>query len=443
MVFMKVLIISHAFHPTVSPRAIRWVHISREWAGKGHEVDVVTARTPGSEARENSYGVEIHRVGNARSERWRERFKEKRFQSGTGEDRGDATGRAAARKSAAGTLAALLMWIRAQTWKKLWWPDSSCLWYFPARKKALQLLHRKNHDALISVSLPFTGHWAALYAKERYPAGRWLADSGDPFCFLDKPEANNGRLYARKNLLAEKRVFERADALAVTTPETRERYDDLFPGYRSKIHVIPPLLAPQEVDGGANSPFPAENALRLVYIGRLYRDNRNPGFLLSLFEKLVASHPRDRLELHFFGSIGDCAALFERYRSSLNKRIFIHGTVGHEVALRAMNEADILVNIGNVNSYQLPSKVVEYAGTGKPVLNLAGHPGDSSASFFAEYPSCMSLYRKDGGVAREQVEAAGDFIARRRTLPAEELDRFLAPFRAEQVAARYEELIRG
>ncbi len=438
---MKFLIISHAYDPTVSPRAIRWAQIAVEWVGKGHEVDVVTSRKPGLAGKEMLNGVGVHRVGNAASEVWRERVKERnigRFP----EKRQDVSSRKATPfRGAAETGLSLLLWIRRHTWKQLWWPDSSCLWYFPARKKAERLLRGKDYDAMITVSLPFTGHLVGLHLKRRFPACRWIADSGDPFCYLDKPVANNQRLYARKNYSVENEVFHFADSVTVTTTETSQRYASLFPEFANKLHVIPPLLTSSSAEGRKSTLFADNNAIRLVYIGRVYRENRNPEFLLELFHRLLASPIGDRLELHFFGPAGDCADILEHYKLLFINKIHLHGNVGHATALQAMEEADILVNIGNANSYQLPSKVVEYARTGKPVLNLAAHAADSSASFFADYPASLSLVRHSVEVAPEQVEAALDLISRRHTIPVEVLENFLAPYRVGQVAQRYEDII--
>lgn len=438
---VKFLIISHAYDPTVSPRAIRWAQIAVEWVGKGHEVDVVTSRKPELAGKEKLNGVGVHRVGNAASEMWRDRVKERNIERFPEKRPAASSKKAKHFSGAAKKSLSLLLWIRRHTWKQLWWPDSSCLWYFPARKKAERLLRGKDYDAMITVSLPFTGHLVGLHLKRRFPARPWIADSGDPFCYLDKPVANNQRLYARKNYSVESDVFHLADSVTVTTAETSQRYANLFPECVNKLRVIPPLLTSSNAEGKKSTLFAGDGAIRLVYIGRVYRENRNPEFLLELFHRLLASRLGERLELHFFGPAGDCAEILENYKILYGNKLHLHGNVGHATALQAMEEADILVNIGNANSYQLPSKVVEYARTGKPVLNLAAHAADSSASFFADYPACLNLVRRSNEVAPEHVEAVLDFISKRHTTPAEVLENFLAPFRVDRVAQRYEDII--
>ena len=73
-------------------------------------------------------------------------------------------------------------------------------------------------------------------------------------------------------------------------------------------------------------------------------------------------------------------------RPSLTNRVFSHPRTSHKTAVQAMFEADILVNIGNSTSYQLPSKIIEYMATGKPILNLTTIKNDTSSKKLHNYP---------------------------------------------------------
>jgi len=60
----------------------------------------------------------------------------------------------------------------------------------------------------------------------------------------------------------------------------------------------------------------------------------------------------------------------------------VHGFQSRETARQAMTRMDVLVNVGNSTTWQLPSKVVEYYASGKPVLHLAVVKGDAFEQFF-------------------------------------------------------------
>jgi hypothetical protein len=118
----------------------------------------------------------------------------------------------------------------------------------------------------------------------------------------------------------------------------------------------------------------------------------------------------DKLEMHFFGNINDCTDSFELYKDLLNKKIFLHGLVNHDIALQAMNEADFLINIGNNTSYQLPSKVVEYASTGKPIINIVKSDKDSTINFFKKYPASLCLVENETKVDSNYISKITEFI---------------------------------
>ena len=66
-------------------------------------------------------------------------------------------------------------------------------------------------------------------------------------------------------------------------------------------------------------------------------------------------------------------------KPSLHKFIDI---VPRDEAIKTMvNEIHILLSIGNLNKYQMPSKVIEYLSLGKPVLHFAEIEDDPLYNF--------------------------------------------------------------
>ncbi|MBF7081425.1 glycosyltransferase [Desulfallas sp. Bu1-1] len=432
-----VLIITYSYAPAITPRAFRWAAIAEHWAGQGHHVDIVCAWMPGLPREEILNGVHIYRVGSTVSEVLRSRFGKP--------DAHPQTGRGKLTKGiiSASLLrpASLAKWIHDRTWKKIYWPDYACLWYFPALKKVQQLVLKNRYDNLISVSHPFTGHLVGLGLKKKYPQLRWVVDIGDPFCFLEETPANNHQLYKSLNYSIERNIFRHADAVAVTTEPALEKYAGLFPESAGKIRVIPPLLSLVEDYAIENTRFPGDHKIRLAFIGTLYKTIRNPGFLLLLFEKLLQTHLADRLELHFLGDINNCRDCFKPYKTLLGTRIFLHSPVTHDKALEAMKNADVLVNIGNSTPYQLPSKLVEYASTGKSILNLAKTANDSSTAFLKSYSASLCLLENTTTLDANQLVNLIEFIEYPPQIDRLTLRRRLASFRIEVIAAAYEGLL--
>lgn len=423
-----ILMVSFEYWPALSARSFRWTALAERWASEGREVQVVCARSPDRPVFETVRGVHVHRVGPA----WMESLRSAARPAG-GRAESD---RGVIRRAAAAAARAI--------WHALYWPDTSCSWYFAARARARELIATGAPRALVTVSPTFTA--VAVGRSLARGPGRtfhWMIDLGDPFSFAEEAPPNNFRLYRGLNARFERSCFAEADSISVTTPETRERYAALFPESAAKIAVIPPLVESPEVGGSAAQP-PGSGRRRLVFLGRLYPAIRRPDYLLSLFASLAEAPGGERYELHFFGDSWQCEADFAPYRRRLEKSLFVHGPVPRARAIAEMRSADVLVNIGNDTRYQLPSKIVEYAMTGRPILNIVPHSDDSSARFLAPYPARLTLAARPGGPLPEDVERLREFLER----PAEEIPQaalraWLAPYTLPEISARYDALLSG
>jgi glycosyltransferase involved in cell wall biosynthesis len=437
MITNKILIISYIYYPIISPRAFRWTAIAEYWARKGHSIDVICAWKPGLSKDEIINEVQLHRVGGIVVESLKSLVKENNRRKDTSMKSFEVEVSYNIRSKTVN----LIKRTSDYTWKKLYWPDYACLWYFSATSKAKKLLKKRQYDCIISVSHPFTGHLVGLNLKDKYPQTKWVVDIGDPFSFLDETPNNNNKLYYMLNNKYEGKVFEKADAISVTTEPTLKKYAQIFPGNASKISVIPPLLS-QEIDCDySDSVFSGKEKIRLVFIGSLFKTIRSPEYLLRLFNKLLEKEIGDKLELHFFGGIKDCQSLFDKYQLLLGNKIFLHGKVSKDKANQAMKEASILINIGNNTSYQLPSKVVDYASTGKPVLNIAKSSSDSSSIFFSSYSPALSLWENNNYLDLTTINLVAEFIKTKPVVDPKTIEAWLEHFKIDKIADSYSSVI--
>jgi glycosyltransferase involved in cell wall biosynthesis len=434
----RILILTYRYAPALHPRAFRWSAIAEHWAGKGHRVDVVTIRTPGLPREEKRNGVSLHRVGGAVIENLKARVRRPagdRAEPRGGVERGNTWGGAGSGWSN------LAEWASDRVWKRVRWPDYAATWYFPAVKEGRRLLREGGFDGLVTVSDPFTAHLAGLSLKRDFPGVSWAVDIGDPFSFQEVTPVNNPYLYRRLNFRTEGKVFALAEAVAVTNQRMLREYAERFPGCADRIRVIPPLLSLEGTDAAREQAFPGDSRIRLVFVGTLYLAVRSPEFLLGLYERLRRTRLGDRLELHIFGNLNDCEPCFQPFESLRGRAIFLHGIVDRPKVLRAMMDASALVHIGNATTYQLPSKVVEYASTGKPILNLVTTLEDSASSFLGDYPALLEVPASGGFPADSKVEEVVRFLEHPPPVDARFLAEWLAGFRVETLASAYENLL--
>lgn len=434
----SVLIVSFSYWPAANARSFRWTALAEDWARRGMRVVVVCAWTPGAAEREMVNGVQVYRVGIRAVERLRATLARSRQSAPAQETGGKAAqslgGRA--RRAAGRAIASL--------WQRLYWPDTACLWYFPALRQARELARSAPPDAVISVSPEFTAVAVGrALAGSRSRQVAWLIDLGDPFSFLSEAPPNNTRLYAGLNRKFERKCLAGASAVTVTNETTAQRYRELFPECAGKLHVIPPLLT-LDVQPATASTTAEPGPVRFVYLGRLYRTIRRPDFLLALFAGLLERGGGANCELHFYGDASECAASFVPYAPLLGRQIHLHGPIPRSQVPEAMRQATVLVNIANTTDYQLPSKIVEYAVAGKPILNLAATDADCSGKFLASYPLHLTLLAAAGGPSVRDYDQVRELLARARQ-PADPgaISAWLDRYRLPAVSASYLQILAG
>lgn len=424
---MKLLIITHSYTPDLNPRAFRWAAVAEQLAGKGHEVHVLCATAGDPQRLEN--GVIVHRVDD-----WL-------LSAYSRMSKGAAPANGMSPKSLLRPpWHRSVRWLARELWRALRWPDYACGWVSQGVRTVRLLCAANRFDWIISVSHPFSGHLVALLAKSAGEQARWFVDVGDPFHLMNEPSPNNWRLYAWLNRRMESRVLSTADAISVTTSATQNRYETFFALPPGKVRILPPLLSlPAAPPPSARAE---DGTLRLVFVGTLYRKLRNPRFLLACFSALRLALPGERVELHFYGAVNDCADEFAGFSADTARVLFIHGLVERGEVLQAMVDASVLVNIGNNSEDQLASKVIEYMSLCKPILNLTSSTADASLIPLASYPSVLNL-PANSSLTPAKIEALRAFVLDSPFVPPQVAVEVRQTYSAEHVSTCYEEILKG
>jgi glycosyltransferase involved in cell wall biosynthesis len=334
---------------------------------------------------------------------------------------------------------ALQKTIRA-IWRAVHWPDYACGWIIPAAKAARELCEANNYDWIISVSHPFTGHVVGILAKAQASKSRWFVDISDPYYLMKEPSPSNRYIYSWISRVIEGRVIAGANAISVTTDSTSRIYEEEFPESIGKIRVIPPLLSLPRI------PLPskrqANHAIRLVFVGTLYKSLRSPNYLLTCVSALKAILPERRLEVHLYGTINDCGDDLANCPVNIKSCLYVHGMVSRAIVVQAMVDADVLVNIGNDSETQLASKVIEYMAVAKPILNLVSVDRDISIDVLADYPAALTIARSGEGPAREVLDALRSFVVDPPQVDKQFADEIRRRYSEECVSGLYESMLK-
>lgn len=172
----------------------------------------------------------------------------------------------------------------------------------------------------------------------------------------------------------------------------------------SKVEVMefPGVSVDTSIEKKTDFPKNGDN-IDCVFAGRVYAGIRNPTFTIDLFRRLP-----ERINLKLYGvTRKELERLFSI--SSLPNNVACFGLVSVEEAEKAMQNADILVNIGNIMMNQVPSKLFSYISTGKPILNICVNQDCPSKKYLEQYPYALSI-NEEPTCSDCMIQEVSDFV---------------------------------
>ena len=214
------------------------------------------------------------------------------------------------------------------------------------------------------------------------------------------------RLKRNRHLQLERKMLEEADAVLSMHP-LRQHYELNFDkALLDKITFLEhPLLVPLP----EMARRPKDSIARLCFTGSLVRNVAEADYLLEL---LRAIRIETKVEADFY-VMGNAA---DRVKTeTIGNRISIvnHGRVPKSQANAAVQNADILLNIGETQGKQVSSKIFEYMSCGKPIVHLAYVKDDVVSKILAKYPLALCL-EQDRSRFDENQSRLGEFIEENR-----------------------------
>lgn len=374
----KILLVSYDYFPDNSPNTYRWHNIMKEWASRGHQIFVVAAQKPSFSKYEVADGIEIYRTGKS----WLEILKSKLPKTVEIGNEKDTSQRLLTKES-------LIKKIYNSTFKQIYFPDFAFLWLSPGKKLASELIKKHNIKNVITVSWPFTDHLIGYQLQKKFKIN-WIADTIDPFYLSEA--INNVFLYKNANRWLENKILSKASHVTVLTDKLKQAYIDLYPSIKNKLLVNHNIFIPYKLE---EPTIESNDKIRLVFFGTLTPKTRSPRCLLKLMNEMDKLKNILPVELHIYGDTSQCDAEFESFQHLIGRKVFIHGLITKEQVKRFSKSASILVNIGNTNEYQEPSKIIEYVFLNKPILNICSIVNDSSRELLDKYPLNFNFFMED------------------------------------------------
>jgi hypothetical protein len=330
---MKILILTGHFYPELHPRSFRANELACEMSRIGHRVEVGTLRTINSFNYENYEKVNKIKINKLDLYTQSNNFVVKDSSTGKLFKKFNNLFRFLLDYFIGG-----MLFINA----------------YKIKKKILL----DDYDLVISLSTPFMNLLAISLIKKKSNSKTILvADSGDPF-FRSQQTKRAPYFY-----FLEKYVYDKFDYLTIPDIAVKVAYDGLIS--IEKIKIIPQGFRMDNVKLGI---VPMTEVVSFAYCGVFYLDIRNPTFLLDKLTELDASF---RFDIYLREKNSIVTNVLEKYKLLLGSKLnIIYGIERNELLYR-LSSVNFLVNIENLTTTQIPSKLIDYAITGRPIFSCS------------------------------------------------------------------------
>lgn len=399
---LKIFLIAYEFPPSSSPQSLRWAYLVRELACCGHEVHVLAPDIPGNQPdlMELVDGAIIHRafpgpIATIASLRVRRRLQGK---AGRECDSSQAKQLNLAdvpvpkwnwKGRLMGRLKNILGWVL--------FPDVRGEWNPWALSRLKVLLPAISPDVVISSHEPASTIELGRIANNL--GYRWIVDMGDPVL-----ASYTSHHWRRRALRVERMAVHKAGAVIVTSERTRDLLVARHGAARERCHVIAQGFDDRaaEAPAGLLESIPFDDGrLELLYTGSFYAFRRIDWMLEAL-----VNEPGARITVVTSRAPDDLLRAARRWP----RRVRLFGHLPHRVVLALQRHCDVLVNIANDNSVQVPGKFYEYLGAGKPIVHVGGMPEDAVAALLREGGHARFIAPDSDSLAR----LLADLCARKR-----------------------------
>lgn len=348
----KILLVSSAFYPEISPRSFRATELAKEFSRQGHSVVVITRyRDHDYNDFLREYPVSIKMWGKSRFKTVRH-FKNRLL---------SFFSRAFAR-------------IMLSLFE---YPDIEYMF------RVRRILHNENgYDMMISFAVPYPVHWGTAWSRKRNHiiAGTWIADCGDPY-MGDVLDTFRKPFYFG---YLEKWFCRKADFITIPVESARPGY---YPEFHKKIKIIPQGF---DFDLKAVEKRQQINSIpEFAYAGKFLQGIRDPRQLLPLLIK-------SDLQFKFY-IFTDQADLLSEYMGALKGKVIVSNYIKREELMKVLSKMDFLINFDNNTSLNVPSKLIDYAIINRPVLNIDKdfNEGKLISFLHGDYKDRMTLPEPD------------------------------------------------
>lgn len=271
------------------------------------------------------------------------------------------------------------------------WPVDSCKTVNDFYKTASNLIDQEDISLVVAVNYPGETLLAMKrlkkHYKEKIKTVMYPLDVSyvNPYC--------NGIEHAVSSLFCPrfmKSCSKYADAV-LELENAQELFNRIYKKKEQSKFILCgiPLLEPVDKTEKKRD----SDEIHFVYSGTLQRNVRDPEMAFSILHR-IANMSDKRIILDLYGQIDSQSwALYKN--GNYDFGLVNHGWIQESELSSCLQEADVLINLGNMESHLIPSKLFKYMAMGKPIMHFCLTEKDPCISYLKQYGNARIIYLTD------------------------------------------------
>ncbi|MCQ2051652.1 MAG: hypothetical protein MJY74_05560 [Bacteroidaceae bacterium] len=262
-----------------------------------------------------------------------------------------------------------------------------------------KLLDSKDYDYVFSVALAFEVNFLAHQARKGRKC-KWFPMSYDPYAFNPHITEEQKQEYIRREV----ETLQDATKIFFLT-----EFSDDYVGSPIEDKIVYfnlPCIRPINPDRTKRVIEFDDSYINCVFLGDFYFGNENTDFIFRLFEKVER---RAKIRLYTIGSVCDYRETVNLWQEKLGDGYICHERISQEEAHNAMLDCDVLVSMGHDSANMCPSKAIDFASSGKPILHIQKIENCCAKKYLERYPDKCFIYQNEE-LTDQRVNGVAQFI---------------------------------
>lgn len=288
-----------------------------------------------------------------------------------------------------------------------------------------KVLDSKDYDYVFSVALAFEVNFLAHQALKGRKC-KWFPMSYDPYAFNPHITEEQKQEY----ICREVETLQDATKIFFLT-----EFSDDYVGSPIEDKIVYfnlPCIRPINPDRTKRVIEFDDSYINCVFLGDFYFGNENTDFIFRLFEKVER---RAKIRLYTIGSVCDYRETVNLWQEKLGDGYICHERISQEEAHNAMLDCDVLVSMGHDSANMCPSKAIDFASSGKPILHIQKIENCCAKKYLERYPDKCFIYQNEE-LTDERVSEVAQFILYakgKKTIPFDTVKELYSDFTMESL----------